>query len=125
MNKKSLIEVDQVLIDAKSILFPDFWSQPNIVLKCFYLAIKKVAINISPKIAQILRYLVEVIYQNKEGTNCLIENNSICSIWLDSITLQGSLEKFMKSNCLIGGGFLDKAKAQCGSELSFTSIPEF
>jgi len=31
----------------------------------------------------------------------------------------------MKSNCLIGSGFLDKAKAQCGSELSFTSIPEF
>ena len=129
MKSKSILKVDQILIDGKRILFPDFWSQPNspsVVLTCFYLALKKIAANFSPRIIQILACLAHIYRNNQQnGYDCLNDDNSICSVWLDSITLQGSLEKFMNSNCFIGCGFIDKVKAQCGSNFSFSTHPEF
>ena len=124
-----LFTVENILADVKSIIFPEFWSQPNspnLSHQTLYLGVKSISACLNTIRAQIISHIQRSYFTPGTKAPLLLKKrDENLQIWLDTLNFTLEKETFMSSEVCIISLFVDRLKAQCGTLLTFSSVPDF
>ena len=125
----SLLKIDNILADIKTIILPDFWSQPNspnLSAQTLYVGVKSVHLCLNSARAQIINHIKRSYTSEVTSKSpLLMKRDENIQVWLDTMNLTLERETFMSSKVAICSLFVDRLKAQCAQLLTFSSVPGF